>query len=231
MNTANSQLSTKDTAACAIKASERINCPEMLAVFPLPVFLLPSGVTRLRIFEPRYLTMIAQCSDGRGFVIMSHDKSIKGSLPDWGTRVQVVDFHSGEDGLLVVDVQAMHLVSLSEMNRRKDNLLFAKTRHQVHWSDLAVQPSLVAIPHPTISIEDTRPHDLALVLKKLFGENYQLEKVYQQTYFDSPEWVCARFLEIIPLSLNEKDKFIDALSLEQTKTFLYTLVLGEENIN
>jgi Lon protease-like protein len=109
--------------------------------------------------------------------------------------------------------------------------LFAKTRHQVHWSDLAVQPSLVAIPHPKISIEDTRAHDLALMLKKLFAENHQLEKVYQQRYFDSPEWVCARFLEILPLSLNEKDKFIDALSLEQTKTFLYSLMLGEDNIN
>jgi Lon protease-like protein len=231
MNTANSQLSTKDCSPWAITASERINCPEMLAIFPLPLFLLPSGVTRLRIFEPRYLTMIAQGSDGRGFVIISDDKSIKGSLPNWGTRVQVVDFHSGEDGLLVVDVQAMHLVSLSEMTRSKDDLLFAKTRHQVHWSDLAIQPSLVAISHPKISIEDTRPHDLASVLKKLFGENHQLQKVYQQTYFDSPEWVSARFLEILPLSLNEKAKFIDALSLEQTKTFLYSLMLGEENIN
>ncbi len=31
-----------------------------LPIFPLPVFLLPKGVTRLRIFEERYLKMVAR---------------------------------------------------------------------------------------------------------------------------------------------------------------------------
>jgi len=39
-----------------------------LPIFPLPVFLLPGGVTKLRIFEPRYLKMVSTASSGQGFV-------------------------------------------------------------------------------------------------------------------------------------------------------------------
>ena len=33
-----------------------------LPLFPLSIFLLPGGITRLRIFEPRYLKMVAIAS-------------------------------------------------------------------------------------------------------------------------------------------------------------------------
>ena len=40
------------------------------AIFPLPVFILPEGATKLRIFEQRYLDMVKEAAkDNTGFVV------------------------------------------------------------------------------------------------------------------------------------------------------------------
>lgn len=44
-----------------------------VAVFPLPIFLLPRGRQRLRIFEPKYLAMVAHAAQGDGFIIATQD--------------------------------------------------------------------------------------------------------------------------------------------------------------
>ncbi|MBB1269321.1 LON peptidase substrate-binding domain-containing protein [Shewanella sp. SR44-3] len=207
------------------------NCPTSLGVFPLPLFLLPSGNTRLRIFEPRYLSMISGSSKGGGFAIACFDKTLKTGLPTWGTRVEVIDFHSGDDGVLVVDVQGLHLVTLEDVKPRRDGLLVAQTQYKPHWAQLEKPVSKVKSQTAEQQQIDARMLSLTRVLKNIFSEHTQLTQIYPQTYFSSPQWVCARFLEILPLSLNEKEKFIKPMTLEHSQTFLYTLVLGAENNN
>ena len=41
-----------------------------LPIFPLSIFLLPEGVTRLRIFEARYLKMVSMAMKNNGFVVL-----------------------------------------------------------------------------------------------------------------------------------------------------------------
>ena len=40
-----------------------------LGVFPLPIILFPNGITRLRIFEPRYVRLVKQAAAGDGFAL------------------------------------------------------------------------------------------------------------------------------------------------------------------
>ncbi|MCG9711562.1 hypothetical protein L1D29_01845 [Shewanella insulae] len=198
---------------------------QTLAVFPLPLFVLPGGVQRLRIFEQRYLAMVSESlvsesmaaeSTGTGFVIARYDKAFDFNVPDWGTKVQIVDFHHGEDGLLVIDVRASHLVSLDRFDVRGDGLLMARCRHRDHW------PS----QYPS-----AKPGQLGLTLGAVFAEHGQLAQLYPEPEFNRLDWVCARFLEILPLSLNEKEKFILPDSFPQAKSFLDTFILGQDKIN
>jgi uncharacterized protein len=212
-------------------AQANVDCPTQLAIFPLPVFLLPSGITRLRIFEPRYLTMISESSDGRGFVIACCEKGSETQLPKWGARVQVIDFFN-TDGVLVVDVQALHLVSLGDIKRKKDGLLIAEVQHLAHWAKLE-KPAAggSSLERHTHKHSSERMKALVSVLKNIVSQHSLLSSLYQHLYLESPQWVCARFLEVLPLSLNEKEKFIEPKALEQTQAFLFTLVLGKEIYN
>ncbi|QYK14327.1 hypothetical protein K0I63_07550 [Shewanella rhizosphaerae] len=193
---------------------------QTLAVFPLPLFVLPGGVQRLRIFEQRYLAMVSESlvaeSTGRGFVIARYDKAFDFNVPDWGTKVQIIDFHHGEDGLLVIDVRASHLVSLDCFDVRGDGLLMARCHYRDHWPTLAAS---------------AKRGELGLALSALFAKHPQLAVLYLQPEFNRLDWVCARFLEILPLSLNEKEKFILPGSFPQAKSFLDTFILGQDKIN
>ncbi len=186
-----------------------------LPVFPLPLFILPGGVQRLRIFEPRYLTMVSEASRNGGFIIARYDKSLQLNVPDWGAKVDIIDFHRDEDNLLVIDVKASHLVTLEKPWKREDNLLMAQAELRQHWSDQS-------------SAEETS--ELGKALGELFARHPQLAGLYPEPAFGQIEWVCARFLEILPLSLHEKERFIVPDSFEQLKSFLHTLILGDDKI-
>ncbi|ABE56651.1 conserved hypothetical protein [Shewanella denitrificans OS217] len=231
IKSASSSLSMHEAACSKSHSQAHRDCPTQLAIFPLPIFLLPSGITRLRIFEPRYLTMISTSSDGRGFVIATCDKGTEAQLPKWGARVQVVDFHT-DNGVLVIDVQAVHLVSLGDTKRQNDGLLIADVQYLDHWATLEKPAAggcsleIQAHQHPSEQM-----NALVHVLKKIVSQHSLLSNVYQNLYLASPQWVCARFLEILPLSLNEKEKFIEPRALEHIQSFLFTLVLGSEIYN
>ncbi len=203
-------------ASINLSQSEKTEYPLSLAVFPLPLFILPGGVQRLRIFEPRYLTMVSQATNGDGFVMARYDKNAMHNVAGWGTRVQIIDFDMDDDGVLVIDVRGQHLVRLEELYSRDDGLLMAKTDYLPHWTCLEAGATAT---------------DLATLLKSIFDDNDKLAELYQQVYFDSGEWVCARFLELLPLSLNDKEKFIEPSSYIQLKQFLHTFIFGNEKLN
>ena len=180
-------------------------------VFPLPIFLLPGGMQTLRIFEPRYLAMIADLHNTQGFVVALYHRDKRGVLPGWGTFVTMVDFDQGEDGILTIDIQAEYLVSLSGFEYQQDGLLTAAVAKMPHWSsDYAeVLQTELALPKEAIQ------HQLSTLLRDIFESHSQLEDLYKTQYFDYSEWVCARLLEIVPLPLNEKEKFVNELDYGQ----------------
>ena len=69
-----------------------------LPIFPLSVFLLPEGMTKLRIFEPRYLKMVSIASKGQGFVIWAKGDNKSISDSPWGSWVEIINFDKAEDG-------------------------------------------------------------------------------------------------------------------------------------
>ncbi|WGV98652.1 LON peptidase substrate-binding domain-containing protein [Vibrio sp. YMD68] len=184
-----------------------------LPVFPLPIFLLSGGMQRLRIFEPKYLKMVSQATQNDGFIIGLFKKENPFSVAGWGTHVKIVNFDMGEDGVLTIDVLAESMVKLVNIDTQKDGLVIAQSEPLAHWSS----------EQDTTSIEADGVVGLSKTLKSLFDTHNEFSALYQTRYLSYSKWVCARLLEIIPLSLEEKEMFIHDLSFTQLKELLSSM--------
>ncbi|MFB9153116.1 LON peptidase substrate-binding domain-containing protein [Vibrio gallaecicus] len=182
-----------------------------LAVFPLPIFLLPEGRQRLRIFEKKYLSMIANASKGEGFVIARSDKQRDYQVSSWGIKVAIVDFNMGDDNILEVDVEGIELVKISNFTYQDDGLLIGSALATNHWSRLDNNE-----PTPILSA----------FLEKLFQEHELIQSLYSNTKFDDPIWVCSRLIEILPISLGRKETFLSPTSFPSLVALLNEVVSG-----
>jgi Lon protease-like protein len=75
-----------------------------LPLFPLRAVLLPAGRLALRVFEPRYLDMVARCLRGEnrfGVVAIREGGEVGAATTyDAGTSAEIVDWHQESDGML-----------------------------------------------------------------------------------------------------------------------------------
>ncbi len=105
------------------------------AVFPLHTVLFPGCALPLRIFEPRYLRMVSECSrDDRPFVIALIDSS-QGELVrevgeasgchEVGTLARITDFNQSQKGVLEVVVRAGTRVMIQSAHHESDLLMKA----------------------------------------------------------------------------------------------------------
>lgn len=190
-----------------------------LPIFPLAVFILPDGMTRLRIFEQRYLKMIRIASKGCGFVIVSHsiDKQNGSQINmqdhKWGSWVEIVNFDQGDDGVLEVDVKCKNLVHLLSVEKDVDNLHFSTIKIRPHWS----QSDRSDVNTPLL-------HSLTSV----FEHSALLKKLYKNDMTNKTHWLIARWLEILPINLEVKTLFSTLDSFQIAQEFVNSILLSNK---
>jgi len=180
-----------------------------LPIFPLPLFLLPDGITRLRIFEPKYLKMIPMATQGQGFVICFNNKATDANINTWGSWVEITNFHQGADGILEVDVKCKSLVDIHTIQIDSNQLHHGDVTCLEHWAN--VKPD---------EITDV----LAISLTDVFENTPLLEELYGDIPKDNPQWVVARWLELLPLEQLAKNEFVDKYSFVQAKRFINDII-------
>jgi Lon protease-like protein len=180
-----------------------------LPIFPLSVFLLPEGITRLRIFEPRYLKMIGLATKGQGFVIYSNSKEEQSTNKMWGSWVEIINFDQGKDGILEVDVKCKSLVEIFSIDKGSDNLHFGNVTYLEHWAETKVDVSI---------------SELSKSLLAVFENNHMLNELYAVKRTDNAGWVVARWLELLPDNDNSKNIFIDKTTFGQAKNFVQDII-------
>jgi Lon protease-like protein len=196
-----------------------INLNPNLPIFPLPVFLLPGGITRLRIFEQRYLKMIQIASKGSGFVIVSNrtnsTKESTVATPDdeWGSWVDIINFDQGDDGVLEVDVKCKNLVQLLSIDKDEDNLHFGDVKISSHWSQSDMKTDNIPLFHSLVSV---------------FEQSPLLENLYKDDMTANTQWVIARWLEILPINLEVKTLFSKGDSFQTAQEFVRSIVLSNK---
>lgn len=157
--------------------------------------------------------MVKEAAGDTGFALSLYKQDSVLNLRPWATLVKIVDFQSQDNGLLAIDVKAESLVSITEAYAEDDSLRKATLSYQAHWPTQQ---------HNPISV------DLSLALKQTFEDNPLYANLYSRPDFACASWVCQRWLELLPISANEKEKFIDEQSFELACEFLSTLILGKQ---
>ncbi|WP_394189780.1 LON peptidase substrate-binding domain-containing protein [Pseudoalteromonas atlantica] len=187
------------------------------AIFPLPVFILPGGYTRLRIFETRYLDMVKEAlkNDGQ-FVLCDYDSQTYSNVPETGCLVKIVDFDQDDNGNLLIDISAQSVVTISNVTFSKNKLRYGETK-------LLQGPGWLSHTQP-LSFDDQILRDS---LEKLFAENHELSSIYKSTCFDELPWVIARWLELIPISHNKKQQLAFNSGFANIQNFLHTVINNE----
>ncbi len=170
---------TEKTSAC------------QLPVFPLNLVVFPDGHLPLRIFEPRYVDMVARCSrEGIGFVVAAIEQGGEAGAPATphliGTEVRIEDWNKEDSGLLLIDCRGMARVKLKSSWLQDDGLRLAEVEH------------FAADPFTPVAEE--------------FEALWQiLDQLGIQTVGEkqrNASWLCGRLVENLPLPIELKQELL-----------------------
>jgi uncharacterized protein len=184
-----------------------------LALFPLRTVLLPGGPLQLQVFEPRYLDMVGRCMrTGSAFgVVLILAGSEAGAVSDMaatGTSARVVDFQTLANGLLGLLCQGERVFRLESRQVQADGLVVG----QVTW-----RPPSASEPVPP------QYANLVAVLREALPD---LPQAYARVprNFDDAEWVSFRLLELLPLTLEQRQHSLESHDPQQRLAWLAPMV-------
>ncbi len=167
-----------------------------LPLFPLQTVLLPDGRLALRVFEPRYLDMVARCLRGAnrfGVVAIREGAEVGAATTyDHGTSAEIVDWHQEPGGLLGILVAGREPFRLLGMRREADGLYVGS----VAW----------AAPSPPQALSPAH-EPLAALLRGLIEPLPLYHGVAPS--FDDAGWVAGRLIELLALPLERKQALLE----------------------
>lgn len=170
-----------------------------IPLFPLGSVLFPGGQLQLRIFEPRYLDLVRECTrHGTGFgvcLILEGQETGEPALPAAvGTIARISDFHRDDDGLLgiVADGGARFRVARSRV--RADGLL---------RGDVEVWPDE---PEQAVPVEFAL---LQTILERLIETMAPHWRDAPRDAYDDASWLGLRLAELLPLGVGEQQRMLE----------------------
>lgn len=206
----------------------------VLPLFPLEIFLLPEGLTRLRVFEPRYIALVSAALKGDGFVLLHRKKAILNALADesplneyiMGSWVDIVNFDKDKNNVLTIDVKAKSLVKVSSVCDSKTQFISVFASPVLCWENKADQRVIKQSPENNDFSENFA---LAQSLKTLMKNNQALNVLYKGEALSDIRWVVSRWLELLPIDVDVKNHVINGMPFEQAKRFVYSIVQTGQN--
>ena len=183
-----------------------------IPLFPLSTVLFPGGPLPLRIFEPRYLDMISSCmkSDTPFGVLLIRrgQEAGQASTFDVGTLAQISDWYQGSDGLLGVTAIGEQRFRLLSSERQHDGLNIGEIDLIAPEADMALPDEYRAMPHILGNVLD----DLGRLYESL------------ERRFDDAVWVTYRFVEILPIDLEQKQKCLESSDTQARLELVHELL-------
>ena len=183
-----------------------------VALFPLNAVLFPGGPLPLRIFETRYLDMISSCLKTETpfgvLLIRDGDEAGSATTHNVGTLARIIDWYQGSDGLLGVTAVGEQRFRLISSHRQADGL---------NIGEVKILPEEPAQPLP----DEYR--DMAHILAGVLDE---LGRLYEslERQFDDAGWVSSRFIEILPIDLEQKQRCLEQSDPVERLQLVYALL-------
>jgi uncharacterized protein len=170
-----------------------------IPLFPLSSVLLPGGELQLRIFEPRYLDLVRECTrSGTPFGVCLIAEGREAGLPAAaaavGTLANIVDFTTRGDGLLGITARGGGRFRVTRTRVRSDG----QVRGDVtYWPE-----------EPAIEV----PIELALlptILERLIDQMAPHYRDAPRELYDDASWVGFRLAELLPLAPDEAQHMLE----------------------
>ena len=187
---------------------------QTVPLFPLSAHLLPGGKLPLRIFEPRYVTMVKDaCANNSGFgICMLNPQGDIGSnkhIFPIGTYAKVVDFDLLPDGMLGITVEGMYCFNILAIQTEKNGLRIGECEVLHEWQASADTSVLGALTER---------------LQEIFDKYPELQSLHPLPRFDDPIWVIYRWLELLPIEPKEKQALLTHKEHVKALEFLTQLI-------
>jgi Lon protease-like protein len=195
--------------------------PHEVPLFPLNTVLFPGGPLLLRIFEPRYLDMVAErMRNEQPFgvcLIRDGQEAGQPAIPhEVGTFARIVDFQQYEDGLLGITALGEGRFRVRSLRTQPDQLVIGD-----------VEP-LSAEPGVSLSVAHANIPELVETLLERTGPLY----ADVPKRFDDPTWLGFRLAEVLPIPLARKQGFLEldnaTLRLDQIADVLKVMAENAE---
>lgn len=185
-----------------------------LPLFPLQNMLFPEGILPLRIFEPRYLSMVTNCLKNETpfvVVLIKRGKEVGGVSRIYavGTMTRIEDFHTLEDGFLGISCRGLSRVRITDHWTEEDGLVNGKVEMLEEEAPLSVNEEHL----PLVEFFRT-------VIK---GENAATYREGLVEDWDNLQWLSYRIAEILPINPMNKQALLE-MTTEQRIEELQTVM-------
>ncbi len=169
-------------------------------IFPLSALVFPDGLLPLRIFEARYLDMVARClREDQGFVVTlarsGEEADSQGEIFRVGTQVRIIDWDRNPDGLLGIVVQGEARVRILTHDYQTDRLMVGEVE------------SLPTPPAQPLPAARNHLAQLAERVIEQLGELYQDRGTPQ---YGDAAWVADRLGEWLPMPAEMRQRLLEA---------------------
>lgn len=160
-----------------------------LPLFPLHGNLLPGAGITLRLFEPRYLELLRQCSRqdstfGICLILEGEEVGAPAIPAAWGVEARIEDFDAGADGMLLLRLRGTRRFQVQAVEVRDNGLVVGQVRWCQADSDDEVRPQ-----HALLSLL------LERIIEQVGGPHAKAGP----ELFDQAAWVGWRLAELLPL--------------------------------
>ena len=192
-----------------------------LPLFPLNTVLFPGAVLSLRIFEPRYLSMIGQCMrQGKPFgVVLITDGNEAGHAAQFhsiGTTATIQNFDQLEDGKLGITCQGEDRFRVIDHQIQSDQLVICEAEGYAIDDQSSVR----------LNTEQMRS-----VLKRL-TEQEELSSWISamEARWEDDEWLSYRLAELFSTSMHNRQALLE-MSVADRLSDVEKIMIANKVIN
>jgi Lon protease-like protein len=175
-----------------------------LPLFPLHTVLFPDGLLELKIFETRYLDLMARCMREQspfGVVALRSGSEARTSaaapvtLFDVGTLAELIEVDSAQTGILLVRCRGTRRFLVGATRQERDGLWIADTT--------PIDDDRVAAPTPS------QAHVVKSLAETIATLAAQGAAPFLAPHrLDDAGWVANRWCEILPLPIEAKQRLL-----------------------
>ncbi|MBE1160400.1 LON peptidase substrate-binding domain-containing protein [Dyella acidiphila] len=168
-------------------------------LFPLNTVLYPGGHLQLRIFEPRYLDLVRECTrTGSAFGVCLILEGAEAGAPATpaavGTLARITDFSHRADGLLGITTEGGSRFRVLRTRVRSDGLLRGEV---ALWPEEATQQ---------VPVEFSL---LQTILERLIETMGPPWRHASRDLYDDAGWLGFRLAELLPLAGDEQQHLLE----------------------